>query len=259
MRRWGPILLAVALLVLAACDVRTEVLVDVNQRGAGTVTVAVGLDADAVNRLPSLDDLVMVDDLHDAGWTVTGPDRDGEGTTWFRAEQRFATPAEANAILADVSGPDGPFHDLTLARDLSMARTRLTFDGTVDLTGGLTVFGDTALAQSLEGNPLGEPVEEIERRVGEPLADVFTFELAVRMPGDVESNAPRSGDGDAGEAVWAPSLADTAPTDVSASTEVWRTATVVALAVAAGSVLLLGAWLVIRLAGRSRRRRTASS
>jgi hypothetical protein len=253
-------LVAIALLWLAACDVRTEVLVDVNERGAGTVTVSVGLDADAVDRLPSLDDLVMTDDLHDAGWTVTGPDRDDSGTTWFRAEKRFATPEAANAILAEISGPDGPFHDLTLSRELSMARTRLEFDGAVDLTGGLTVFSDAALAQSLEGIPLGEPVEQIEQRVGEPLADVFSFRLVLRMPGDVESNArPTGGDGGDGGgeggggggdgvAVWTPSLADTTPTDVAASTEVWRSTTLVAIAIGAGALVLLAAWLVLRLA-----------
>jgi hypothetical protein len=246
-------------LLLGACDVRTEVNVVVEESGAGTVTVAVGLDPDAVDRLPSLDDVVLVDDLDEAGWTVTGPDRDGEGTTWYRAEKPFATPDEATAILTDISGPDGPFKDLTLSRDLAMARTRFEFTGAVDLTSGLGAFGDAALAQSLEGHPLGEPIEAIEARLGEAAAEVFSFELAVRMPGDVDSNAPPTDDASTNEAVWAPSLADTRPTEVAASSEVWRSTTVLALVVAATAGLVLVAWGIAQLVVRRRRHRRATA
>jgi hypothetical protein len=255
-RLWWAVL---GLLVLAACDVRTEVVVDVDESGAGVVTVAVGLDPDAVDRLPSLDDLVLVDDLDEAGWTVTGPDRDGDGTTWYRAEKRFATPEEATAILAEISGPDGPFRDLTLGRELAIARTRFEFTGTVDLTGGIAAFSDAALAQSLEGHPLGEPIEAIEARLGEAAADVFSFELTVRMPGDVDSNAPPSDDASTSEAVWAPSLADTSPTEVAASSEVWRSTTLIALGVGIAALALLLAWTVAQLVMRRRRRAEADA
>ncbi len=261
--------LVVLLLMAAACDVRTEVLVDIEESGAGTVTVSVGLDADAVRRLPSLTDLVMVDDLAAGGWAVTVPGRDADGMTWYRASKPFDTPEEATAILAEISGPTGPFRDFTLTRERALARTRLALEGTVDLTGGLGAFSDAALAQSLEGQPLGEPIEQIEARQGEGVADVFSFELAVRMPGDVESNAPAGSDGSNGsddsndsdgsgsEAVWSPSLADTAPTEVEASSEVWRRTTVIAIVVGAAALMLLLAWLVIRLPTRSRARRRA--
>ncbi|MGH9117780.1 MAG: hypothetical protein ACRD0A_07845 [Acidimicrobiales bacterium] len=239
--------LLVFLLPVAACDVTTEVLVDVEESGAGTVTVSVGLDADAVARVPDLDDLVLVDDLAAAGWTVAGPARDAGGTTWIRAEKSFATPEQANAILSEISGPNGPFRGFALTRERALARTRIGIDGTIDLTGGLSVFSDAALAQSLEGQPLGEPIEQIEARLGEGVADVFSFELAVRLPGEVESNAAVSGD--AGGAVWAPSLADTAPTEVEASSEVVRRTTVLAIVAGGTALVLLLAWLVIRLAG----------
>ena len=234
-------------LLAAACDVRTEVLVDVEESGAGSVTVSVGLDADAVARLPDLDELVLMDDLDTAGWRVTGPDRDAGGTTWIRVEKSFATPEEGTAILTEISGPDGPFRDFVITRERELARTRLGLDGSIDLTGGLSVFSDAALAQSLEGQPLGEPIEQIEARLGEGVAEVFSFELAVRMPNDVESNAPAGAEG---EAVWAPGLADTAPTEVEASSEVWRRNSVVAIVVAAAALVLLLAWLVVTLTRR---------
>jgi hypothetical protein len=43
-------------LTATACQVRTTVAVDVAKDGSGTVTVAVGLDADALGRVPDLDD-----------------------------------------------------------------------------------------------------------------------------------------------------------------------------------------------------------
>ena len=257
---------------LTACDVRTEVAIDVEESGAGRVTVAVGLDGDAVTRLPSLDTLVLTDDLAAAGWLVTGPDRDSDGFTWYRAGKPFETPEEATAIMAEISGPDGPFRDFVLGRERELGRTLLDVAGTVDLTGGLSTFSDAALAQSLEGQPLGEPVEQIEARLGERVAEVFSFELIVRMPGDVESNAPpadaeddgdeagsEAGEAEAGEAVWRPSLADTTPTAVQASSEVWRRNTVVATVVAVAGFVLLLVWMLSRLVTGRRRRRNATA
>lgn len=242
-----PRLLAPFVLVVlgAACEVRTEVTIEVDEAGAGTVMVAVGLDADAVSRLPGLSDLVRVQDLEDAGWTMSGPDRDDDGMRWFRAEKPFATAEEATAILAEISGPDGPFRDLEVTRERAFGRTDLRFDGTVDLTGGLVAFSDAALAQSLEGQPLGEPIEQVERRLGATAAEVFRFQLAVRMPGDIESNAA-AGD-EEGAATWRPSLADPAPTEVRASSRVLRRGSILAAAVAAAAVVLLAIWFAVRL------------
>jgi hypothetical protein len=245
----GPRLVAasaVALLALAGagCDVRTEVTVDVEESGSGTVTVGVGLDADAVSRLPDLSELVRANDLEDAGWTISGPDRDDDDVTWFRAEKPFATPAEATAILGEISGPDGPFRGFSLERDRPFGRTELRLEGTVDLTSGLSAFSDAALAASLEGEPLGEPIEAIEQRLGAAAADVFRFRLVVRMPPVISSNAPHESES---EAVWEPSLADPAPTEVLASTQVWRRGSIVALAVGVAALLLLLVWLTVRV------------
>jgi hypothetical protein len=236
----------------AACEVRTEVSVDVRESGSGMVEVAVGLDADAVERLPDLDSLVRVADLEDAGWTVIGPDPNADGMTWFRLTKPFATAEEATAILEEISGPDGPFQDLRLTRERFFGRTDFEFEGTVDLTGGLAAFSDAALAASLEGQPLGEPIEQIEQRMGAGAAEVFLFELGVRLPGEMESNAP---DTVSGSAIWRPSLADAAPTDVAATSRTFRRGSFVALAVAGAAVLLLAIWLVVHVARRRHRRR----
>src|SRR5688572_14287704 len=108
--------LSLLLVVLAtACQVRTTVTVDVDEDGSGTVEVAAGLDADALGRLPDVDGdgtsgaadlaaLVRVDDLEAAGWTVAEPVTDADDTTWVRLTRPFGTPAEADQILAGLTG-----------------------------------------------------------------------------------------------------------------------------------------------------------
>ena len=56
MIRWAarPLVALLAVVLLAACQVRTEVAVDVGEDGSGTVTVSVGLDPDAASRVPGL-------------------------------------------------------------------------------------------------------------------------------------------------------------------------------------------------------------
>jgi hypothetical protein len=247
----------VLLVVLAsACQVRADVSVDVELDGSGTVTVAVALDEDAVSRLPDLSTLVRVDDLEQAGWTVTGPEPDDDGLTWFRASKPFADPEEANAIFEEISGEQGPFRGFEVTRDRSFGRTDLGFHGTVDFSGGLASFSDAELAQSLEGQPLGEPVEQIEQRIGDSLDRVFQFRVAVRLPGEVESNAPG---GPTNGAVWEPRLSEGGPVELEASSTVWRRGAVVAAVVAGVALVLLLGWLLITLADRSRKRRAAST
>ena len=67
---------------------------------------------------------------------------------------------------------------------------------------------------------------------------MFTFRVAVRLPGDVESNAPtEAGNG----AVWRPTLAEPGPIHLAASSEVvrWRTYAFIAVAVVAGLAALI--------------------
>ncbi|MGH9244933.1 MAG: hypothetical protein ACRD29_11575 [Acidimicrobiales bacterium] len=239
----------------AACQVRTEITVDVREAGGGTVTVGVGLDDDAVSRVTDPSELVRSNDLEEAGWTVTGPVRQGDGFTWFRATKPFETPEEATAIFGEISGENGPFQGFELVRDRSFARTDLRFEGSVDFRGGLESFSDSELAQSLEGEPLGEPVERIEQRIGATLDRVFQFRVAVRMPGDVESNAPG---GPTNGAVWEPKLSEEGVIHLEAATRVWRRGSIIAIVVAGAALLILLAWLLIRLADRTRRRRAAT-
>lgn len=239
-----------AVVALGACRVETEVGLSVGEDGSGVVEVGIGLDDDALARVPGIEDELRVEDLRATGWTVVGPVEEADGNTWFRISKPFATAEEAGAVLAEVAGADGPFRDFRLVRDRPFARTTYRFEGTVDLTAGLEGFGDAELAALLDGEPLGEDVAAIEARLGEPVDAVFGFQVAVRLPGDVSSNAPtEAGDG----AMWQASLAQGAPLELRAESTQYRTSTVALTAIGALAVLAaLGTAVRAAVAGRRR-------
>lgn len=215
-RRLRLVSVAALVLLTTACEVRTRVEVTVDEDGSGTVAVAVGLDREALAQVPDLDGsgtsdvadlaaLVRTEDLEAAGWEVVEPDEAGSDTTWIRVTKPFGTPEEANAILAEVTGPDGPLRDLRLSRSTGFASTELTFSGTADLSGGLEAFGDSGLAQALDGEPLGEDAAQIEQRIGQPIAEALRLDVIVDLPGGLDANTDdRAG----GAARWSPRLGD---------------------------------------------------
>ncbi len=236
----------------SACRVDTEVAITVADDGGGTVAVSVGLDEEAMARVPALEEELRLDDLAATGWEISGPNQDDGGVTRVVATKPFANPAEAAIVLAQVTGPEGPLRDLRLSRERSFARTRFEFDGTVDLTGGLESFGDEELARLLDGEPLGADEGAIEAALGSPLEEAFGFRVELRLPGSPAGES--SGEG-RHPVVWEPSLADEAPTVLQARSTSWRVGTLLAGALALASVVALGLLVLSRLLGRSRRDR----
>src|SRR4051794_27316348 len=151
MRRRRPArILVVALAGLVAvlgtaCQVTVAVGVDANADGSGLVTVTATLDKDAAAQAGSL----ALDDVRDAGWTVDAPRTLADGGQSIRATKPFSTPAGLTVVMAEVSGPTGPFHDFHLTRHQSALATKTAFTGTVDLTGGLGAFADNDLRAAL--------------------------------------------------------------------------------------------------------------
>lgn len=246
--------LALVLLVafLAACQVRTEVAIDVAEDGSGVVTVSVGLDTVAAERVPQLENQLRVDDLEATGWTIAGPAVEADGFLWVRATKPFATPEEAGAVLAEVAGENGPFQDFRVQRAHSFARTDFTFDGTVDFRAGLAAFSDEALAAALDGEALGQSIEAIETEIGAAIDRAFTFRVAVGLPGEVESNAPTQA---SNGAVWEPRISEQRAITLEATSELTRTRTYVLVGVAI--VGILGLVLLVVVAPIRRRVRRA--
>jgi hypothetical protein len=251
-------LAALALAVVlgtSACRVQTEIGVTVSENGSGTVTVGVGFDDDALRRAPNLLQSLRTDDLSAVGWTVVGPRKAADDLTHVDVSKSFANPSEATKIFTELSGSNGPFRDFAITRTRSFAHTKFTFTGTVDFTAGLESFGDSELAAQLDGKPLGDDLQAIEQRIGQPLDDVFQFRISVHLPGEVKSNAPVTL---AGNAIWQPRLTQADPMQLkaSSSTTRWQTLIPTVIAIAAAAALVL----VLALRGVSAvRRRTRSA
>ncbi|MGH9182860.1 MAG: hypothetical protein ACRDZ9_03425 [Acidimicrobiales bacterium] len=220
------VLVAAVGLATAACQVDVEVGLDVGGRGSGRVEVAVTLDADAARRLPAGADAPALEDLRRRGWTVTGPGAGDGGGTVVRAAKAFASPGEARAVLAEVSGEEGPLRDLTLEREGSFLRTSYRFAGTADLTSGIEAFSDDSLRRQLDGADL---TAALERLVGATAEGNLRVRVVADLPGQVSADAPGAVDGapawelEPGEAV---DLAATSTT-VNVARAGWATASVI--------------------------------
>ena len=64
--------------------------------------------------MPDLAAELQVDDLRRAGWRIVGPRREADGLTWVRASHPFSTPAGARRVIAQLTGPGGPFRGFAL-------------------------------------------------------------------------------------------------------------------------------------------------
>lgn len=233
--------------LLAACELRAEVNVIVSDDGSGVVELAVGIDEASAASRPDLLGDIDVDRLVDDGWVVTGPVPEN-GFAWVRAEHSFDDPSQVEALVDAVAGDSGPFQNFTITRGSSFASESMTFEGIVDFTGIVdselddVVSSDEVLG---EGAPADETVAELGDRFGAAVDDIVEIKVAVRLPGDVESNAAtRASNG----AVWRPSVTADGPLTLTATGTTVRTgrmALVVVGVVAAVVAVLAGS---IRLA-----------
>jgi hypothetical protein len=248
LRRWRAALVASVVVMLAAgcqVDATLELVVD---DGGGAVSVVVLLDAEAAERVPDLDERLRVDDLAQAGWEVTGPQPGEDGSVRVAATKPFANPEEAEAVLGEVTGPQGPLREIDVAVEHPFGRRHYRFSAVADFSAGLAVFSDPGLTELLGGEPVGFSAEELEALAGGDVADALDLEVRVRLPGDVSANARAS---EGGMATWTPSLADPGPTSFEASS---RTLDPLPLGLAALALVAGLAFLFVlarRVVGRS--------
>lgn len=235
------------LAVLGGCRLEVDLNVTVERDGSGRVEVVAALDPEALERAGGdLEAVLALDDLVDAGWEVTGPTTEGDGFTRIRVGKGFGSPEAARSVLAEITGDDGPFQGFEVGRDRSFARTRWTFEGTVDLSGGLEAFGDEDLAAELDGEPIGRSVEELEEQLGATLDRLVGLRVSVRLPGEVSSNAATRADNGA---VWTLAFGR-GPADLAAEGTERRTAVLVWTGIGVLAALALVVLLLVRLAIR---------
>ena len=243
---------ALLLVVLGACKVDVSVGVDTKADGSGEVRVTAVLDEDAAERVGDLEKNLRTDDLEKAGWIVDDIERRDDGSVSQTIRHPFDDTAEAEQVLAELGGDDpetnaaAPLRAFELDQERGFFRTTTTFSGVVDLARGIEAFSDASLTEAFGGQPLGAPVDQLERQLGASFDRLFGLQIAVRMPGDVESNAPTDADNGA---VWAPKLGERV--ELTAEATRINTRNVLLLLVAVASTLALIAVLVTRRLRRS--------
>jgi hypothetical protein len=171
-------LAALVLLIAGGCRVQIETRIDVGLDGKGTVTQGIAFDDAALARVGDLDRALRADDLVAAGWTVDPKSREGD-LTWVRVHQQFETPEEGTALLAQLSGPDGPYRDLLITRSDGFFSTSVKITGQIDTTAGLAMFGDQQLAAALGGDASGGLLDKIEAEEGADPASMVGLDLIV--------------------------------------------------------------------------------
>lgn len=174
---------ALALLLLTGCQVtlRTEVIA--KQNGSGEVVQMIGFDAEALKRVGNPREAIRADDLIAAGWVVE-PEYVEGNTTWLRVRHSFANADEANRILAQLSGPDGPYKDLQLRTSDSFFTNTVQFRGILDTTAGLSAFTDKALTDALGGDASGGLIAAAETATGKKVSEMVEMNLFVDVSGE---------------------------------------------------------------------------
>lgn len=234
----GLVVLLLAIGV-SACDVVVDTRIQVAPNGTGVVTVGVGFDDEALARVPDLESRLRLDDLQRAGWVVEPLTPEADGHTWLRASKHFSSLTQAEDVLAEVAGDDGPFSDLTVTRANGFGSTTYRFAATADFSEGLDAFSDAEVTELLGGVPLGGQLERIEAETGRPAAQQVAFRFTVDLPG-----AP--------EEVLEVSPTASGPQTVRASGEVRRSGPIVLAGI--GIVLALVSVGLLVFSGRALRR-----
>jgi hypothetical protein len=188
--------LAALVLLLAGtgCQAVLRTEADLHADGSGVVRAGLGLDADALAQLGDPAKELRLDDLRQAGWSVSGPDKEKDGLTWVRLSKGFATPDQGSEVAAQLSGPDGPFKAFRFTHGRSFLKTKTSFSGVVDLSNGLAGLSDPALQQALGNFSPGLDLAGLRQRFGADLDKDVQVQVVARLPGRSRTWQPKLGD-----------------------------------------------------------------
>lgn len=179
-----------AVITLSSCRVEVTTRLSVNPNGSGKVTVTVTADKEVADKAPELTTDLRFDDAVAAGWKVDGPTELKDGGYELVLSHAFATTDAANALLAQLNGPKGPLHDVTLTRSGKDTDSTWSLTGRLEVNGGLEAFVDDATLSLLGGAPYADAV----RRSNIDLGDAVGINFIASIPGTVkETTANRDG------------------------------------------------------------------
>jgi hypothetical protein len=169
------LVIAAIAVALTGCRLDTRVEVQANRDGSGMVIVTATADADLVKRSPNAIIEFTTTDAVAAGWATDGVQKPADGTRVLVLKKPFGTPEEADRILGELSGPDGPFTNLHLVQSRKFGDIRTTLTGSAGLE-NVNGLSDSAITELLGGK---QPLASITG----PLADQFSITLQVTFPG----------------------------------------------------------------------------
>ncbi|MBK5287613.1 MAG: hypothetical protein JJE46_04000 [Acidimicrobiia bacterium] len=166
-RHGRAISLAVLAVCLGACSVDATVTVRMRENGSGAVAVHVALDRGAVTAAEvgggQLEQRVRLDDLPDAGWTVSPWRHTKSGGATLVVRKPFDRPEQVAGIVQELSGPDGPLQKFEAAREVSTFSTKWRVSGSVDLRAPrLGIGADQQLVANLTAERVDVPQVEAD-------------------------------------------------------------------------------------------------
>ncbi len=104
------------------------------------------------------------------------------GSVSYVLTKTFRNSGEAQLILTELSGEDGPFSSLVVDRTRSPLRIVSSMKGAVDLTKGYDAFGDQVIARQFQTeSPIGLSAEDIQKRFNKPLEELVPLHLTVQL------------------------------------------------------------------------------
>jgi hypothetical protein len=171
-------LVALAATALSACHVQVDLSVKMGQDGSGAVVLSLVADADVVRDAPGLVADLRLDDLRAAGWTLDGPTPTAAGGVRLALAHRFATPAEADALIASLDGTRGPFTTLRVTRTRSASAVAATLSGSLRVVDGLSAFADNDLIATIGAAPYAGQLEAEQLDVGQAIGLTLHANLA---------------------------------------------------------------------------------
>ena len=253
--------------VVAGCKSQASVLIDVAERGNGTITVEVRLDQAAAAAVGDLNKQLRVADLRDSGWVVKiEQSRDGGAT--LRASHEFGSPKELQAVL-DRVGSGGLLTEWSLDLEHGFFGTDYSIKGELHLRGPLDQFSDSEVATLLDGLALGRTEQELNVAL-EANPEAFTLQVRVALPGEIQQSEGFAGQGRAGAGesdpqasraglASTPAILGSGPVDQRLSASSTRADRVPMLLVGLG-VILCGAMVaLLGLSVRTKRSRSAAT
>ena len=188
--RWIAVAVG-GVVLLSSCQLDIAVDVAVEPDGTGTITVVTSADAEIVERVPTVADELVLDDIIAAGWSVNGPAPTPDGGLIVTMTHDFESAAEATNLLRSL-GP--PFNAIKLGRGTNGDITTNQIGGRLGLPDGFESFADDDLVVAVGSVPFADEIAAS----GATPETAISATIRARLPGDLvtsETNATVLPDG----------------------------------------------------------------